>query len=78
MTPLIFRVADNPILKQQDDDGMPIEPETYAPIIPMILVNGATGIGTGFSTNIPKFNPIDLIKNLIRLMDGQPIKKITP
>lgn len=29
------------------EDGMPIEPEYYLPVLPMILVNGAEGIGTG-------------------------------
>jgi DNA topoisomerase II len=78
LTPLIFRVADNPILKQQDDDGMPIEPETYAPIIPMILINGTKGIGTGFSTSIPPYNPIDVINNIYNLLRGDKIKNIKP
>jgi DNA topoisomerase-2 len=43
-----------------DDDGTPVEPEWYAPILPMLLVNGSTGIGTGYSTEIPQFNPADL------------------
>jgi DNA topoisomerase-2 len=45
------------ILKYRDDDGMPVEPEWYAPVLPMILVNGARGIGTGFSTFIPQYDP---------------------
>ena len=53
----IFNRMDIPVLKNQEEDGMPIEPEYYAPIIPMVLVNGAEGIGTGFSTKIPNFNP---------------------
>jgi DNA topoisomerase-2 len=64
LTPKIFMEVDEPIFKKQDDDGTPIEPETYAPIIPMILVNGAKGIGTGFSTTIPPFNPKDIIQNI--------------
>ena len=78
LTSLIFRKSDEPILKQQDDDGMPIEPESYAPIIPMILINGAEGIGTGFSTKIPKYNPIDVIENIKRLLDGNKIKTMKP
>ena len=78
LTPLIFRKVDNPILKQQDDDGMPIEPETYAPIIPMVLVNGCEGIGTGFSTKIPPYNPLDVINNLYRLLDGKKVKTMNP
>ena len=59
-----FNKHDNMILNLQEEDGMPIEPEFYAPIIPMVLVNGAEGIGTGFSTKIPNFNPVDIINNL--------------
>lgn len=33
----------------------------YVPIIPMVLINGANGIGTGWMTNIPCYNPIDII-----------------
>jgi DNA topoisomerase-2 len=74
----IFRTVDNCVLNQQTEDGMDIEPEYYAPIIPMILVNGATGIGTGFSTKIPNFNPKDIITNLISLLDGGKLKNMKP
>lgn len=57
----IFRMEDDPILTYLDDDGLSVEPVYYVPIIPMILVNGSVGIGTGFATNIPAFNPIDII-----------------
>lgn len=36
----------------------------YMPIIPTVLVNGAEGIGTGWSTSIPNYNPRDIIANL--------------
>ena len=61
LTRLIFKEEDNAILNYQDDDGLQIEPEYYIPIIPMILVNGGIGIGTGYSTNIPQFDPSELI-----------------
>jgi DNA topoisomerase-2 len=48
---------DFAVLKYRDDDGLPVEPEWYAPVLPMLLVNGARGIGTGYSTNIPPCNP---------------------
>ena len=56
ITRLIFPQPDDHILQYLDDDGTPVEPIYYAPIIPMVLVNGSEGIGTGFSTFIPKFS----------------------
>ena len=61
LTRLIFKEEDNYILNFLDEDGDKIEPEYYIPIIPMILVNGGIGIGTGFSTNIPQYNPEEII-----------------
>ena len=74
----IFKTVDTPILNHQKEDGIDIEPEFYAPIIPMVLVNGAKGIGTGFSTNIPNFNPLDIVNNLIRIIDGEKYKEMKP
>jgi DNA topoisomerase-2 len=49
----------------RDDDGMMVEPDWYAPVLPMILVNGARGIGTGYSTFVPSYNPSTLKKALM-------------
>lgn len=62
LTRLLFPESDDSILKYLNDDGQSVEPEFYMPILPMILVNGALGIGTGFSTYIPQFNPLDIIQ----------------
>ena len=70
LTQYIFRKEDDPILKYQDEDGMKIEPETYLPIIPMVLINGAEGIGTGFSTKCPQYNPKDIIDILMNKLDN--------
>ena len=60
LTDCIFRDEDTPLLTQVNDDGDLVQPEHYVPIIPMILVNGCTaGIGTGWSCNIPCYNPLD-------------------
>jgi DNA topoisomerase-2 len=67
LTKLIFKEEDNAILQYLEEDGQTIEPEYYIPIIPMILVNGGVGIGTGFSTNIPQFNPSDIISACINI-----------
>ena len=68
ITQVLFNKQDNGVLTYLNDDGISVEPEYYVPVIPLILVNGAIGIGTGFSTNVPSYNPIDIIaiiKNLL-------------
>ena len=64
ITRAIFHVNDDNILNYLNDDGLSVEPVFYAPIIPMILVNGSKGIGTGFSTDIMCYNPLDIISYL--------------
>jgi DNA topoisomerase-2 len=76
---IIFNKQDHAILKYMDDDGIAVEPEYYVPIIPMILVNGALGIGTGFSTNIPSFNPKDItniLKQLLQVDDEEVMEPV--
>jgi len=64
LTRAIFPEADDNVLEYLNDDGTPVEPIFYAPIIPMILVNGSKGIGTGFSTDIMCYNPLQIIEYL--------------
>ena len=71
MTRAIFNKADDQILKYLDDDGQLVEPIFYAPIVPMILVNGSTGIGTGFSTDIMCYNPLEIIQYLKSKLNGE-------
>ena len=78
LTRLIFRPEDEPILNYLDDDGTYVEPEYYVPIIPMILVNGGEGIGTGFSTYIPCYDPLKIIDNLINMMDKKELERMKP
>ena len=65
----IFPQSDDNVLTYLDDDGQIVEPVFYAPIIPMVLVNGSKGIGTGFSTEIMCYNPLDII-NYLRVKLG--------
>jgi DNA topoisomerase-2 len=58
----IYPEMDDNILSYLNDDGMLVEPIFYAPIIPMVLVNGSKGIGTGFSTDIMCYNPSQIIQ----------------
>ena len=71
LTRLIFPEADDAILKYLDDDGSPVEPIYYVPIIPMVLINGTKGIGTGFSTDIMPYNPLQIISKLQLMLQNK-------
>ncbi|XP_058902464.1 DNA topoisomerase 2-alpha [Kogia breviceps] len=68
---LLFPPKDDHTLKFLYDDNQRVEPEWYIPIIPMVLVNGAEGIGTGWSCKIPNFDVREVVNNIRRLMDGE-------
>lgn len=78
ITNCIFDKRDLPILNYLSDDGHSIEPDFLIPIIPMILVNGCQGIGTGYSTFIPKYNPKDIVKNIIDALNNKELDFISP
>ena len=59
---ILFPEADDSLLELNTDDGEDIEPVYYIPLIPMVLVNGANGIATGYSTSVPSYNPRDIIQ----------------
>lgn len=50
----------------------------YIPILPLVLINGAEGIGTGWSTFIPNFNPRDIVENVRRLLTGEQMVAMQP
>ncbi len=72
ITRQLFKKEDELVLHYLDDDGLSVEPIYYVPIIPMILVNGALGIGTGFATNIPCYNPKQLITIIKKKIKDDP------
>jgi DNA topoisomerase-2 len=76
--PLIFKKEDMELLEYLEDDGIKIEPRFFLPTIPLILVNGSEGIGTGFSTFIPNHNIKDIITWLICKLSGKKTEKILP
>ncbi len=67
----IFPEADDAVLTYLDDDGTMVEPDFYVPIIPLVLVNGISGIGTGFSSSIPSYNPKQIIGYLKAKLTGR-------
>ena len=74
----LFDKSDNPLLNYLTDDGKPIEPEYYVPVLPVVLINGTEGIGTGFSCNVPPFNPDDIKKNILKILKGETPVKMNP
>ena len=78
ITSILFNKDDTPLLKQNVDDGELIEPVYYMSTVPIILINGTTGIGTGWSSSIPQFNPADIVNNIRLLMNDQEIEPMNP
>lgn len=74
----LFDPNDDAVLTYLVDEGKSIEPEYFVPVLPTVLVNGTEGIGTGFSSNIPSFNPVDIKENIRRFLRGEEIKKMSP
>lgn len=73
----IFKKDDDIILEYQESEGYSIEPKYYIPVLPSILINGAKGIGSGYATNIPKYNPSDLKNNILDILSKkEPIEPL--
>ena len=66
----LFIPSDENLLVFQKEDNLRIEPEWYCPVIPTVLANGCAGIGTGYSTTVPNYNPREIVANIRRLMNG--------
>jgi DNA topoisomerase-2 len=74
----IFDPKDDAILNYLDDDGRSIEPDFYMPTLPMVLVNGTEGIGTGFSCYVPPFNPEGIRENILNFLHNKSLKRMKP
>lgn len=78
ITRALFPQADDVLLDYLKEDGQSIEPTWYCPIIPLVLVNGSEGIGTGWSSFVPNYNPREIVANLRRLLAGQEMEPMHP
>ena len=78
ITNVLYNPNDLPLLKYNIEEGQMIEPEWYLPILPMVLINGCEGIGTGFSTKIPQFNPLDIVKNIRLMIENKGLSEMKP
>lgn len=76
LTRLVFPAADDPQLDHVEEDGLKVEPQFYVPIIPMLLVNGSQGIGTGWSTSIPPHDVRAVLQHTRELVVGQNPKSL--
>ncbi|XP_029428608.1 DNA topoisomerase 2-alpha [Rhinatrema bivittatum] len=68
---LLYPPMDDNVLKFLYDDNQRVEPEWYLPIIPLVLVNGAEGIGTGWACKIPNYDPREIVNNVRRMLEGE-------
>lgn len=75
---VVFPECDDALLKYNDEDGQKIEPTYYMPVIPTVLINGAEGIGTGWSTSIPNYNARDVINNVRAILNDEEPKQMMP
>lgn len=71
----LFPKADDAILEHHEDDGERIEPKTYAPLLPLVLVNGAQGTGTGHACLIMSYNPQEIVSACLTVLCGKKLKK---
>ncbi|GMH81405.1 hypothetical protein TrST_g1955 [Triparma strigata] len=78
ITRTIFHPDDDELLNYLNDDGLSIEPEYYMPVIPLVLVNGSDGIGTGWSSNTPNFSAREVIANIRRMINNEPVERMIP
>jgi len=78
ITRTIFHPDDDELLTYLNDDGLSIEPSFYMPVIPLVLVNGSDGIGTGWSSNTPNFSARNIIANLRRMINNEPLERMIP
>lgn len=67
----LFRKEDDAILQHNQVDGTEIEPKLYLPILPFVLINGATGIGTGHSTEIKSYHPNEIRDAVLDVLAGK-------
>ena len=72
---LLFK--DNDLAPEHPDPEC-LPPLYYLPIIPMCLVNGSTGLATGYASRIPPHDPVSVIDWCIARCRGKKAKAIQP
>jgi DNA topoisomerase-2 len=70
----LFKKEDDVILVHNEIDGEEIEPKLYLPILPIVLINGATGTGTGHACEIKSYHPDHIRDAVVKVLDGKKLK----
>jgi DNA topoisomerase-2 len=78
VTNLLLRPEDDDLLTRKQEEGVNVEPVAFWPVLPLLLINGASAIATGFSTNVPMFSPADVKANVTRFLDDEDLRPMTP
>ena len=78
LTLAVLHPDDKGILSYINEEGDDVEPVSYYPVIPFLLVNKCVGIGSGHSTTIPPFNPLDLVQWIRCKLRGESLPLLLP
>lgn len=70
----LFRKEDDLIFERITSNGLEVEPKYFTPLLPLVLINGAEGMGTGHSCYILSYNPTDIKASILKLLDGKDLK----
>lgn len=73
---LIYK--DFELLEGKTEEGCEVEPDFFLPIIPMVILNGSSGIAVGYSTNILNRNPLDVVNACLDYLRGRKVKELKP
>ena len=60
----IFHKDDDAILTYREEEGQEIEPDFFVPVVPLVLINGASGIAVGYRTEVPQHKMEDIVKSI--------------
>ena len=72
---LVFPKADDVNLTCQEFEGDEIEPLFYVPTVPLLLINGCSGIGVGFANSVLNRSTANMIAALRAKLAEKKVKK---
>jgi len=78
ITRAIFPKADDDVLEYRTEEGQSVEPTHYCGVVPLILINGASGIGTGFSSCVPCHSLPSVVAACRAIIAGGTLPELVP